>query len=143
MANYNKVMLMGRLTRDPELRYTKGGKAVAEFSLAINSTFKTREGEKREEATFIDITVWERQAETCAEYLSKGRPVFVEGRLELDKWESKEGEKRSKLKVVATHVQFLGGPGGAKAGAGAGAAPKAEGVAETATGEPSEEDIPF
>lgn len=142
MANYNKVMLMGRLTRDPELRYTKGGKAVAEFSLAVNSTFKTREGEKREEATFIDITVWEKQAETCAEYLSKGRPVFVEGRLELDKWESKEGEKRSKLKVVATNVQFLGSPGGGKGAAGGGA-PKAEGSAEAPAGEPSEEDIPF
>lgn len=147
MANYNKVLLMGRLTRDPELRYTQGGTAVAEFSIAINRTFKTAEGERREEATFVDVTVWRRQAETCAEYLGKGRSVFVEGRLELDKWETQEGQKRSKLRVVADNVQFLGPPSGGKKGSAAepsGAeAHGTEGASEGGAEPPAEDDIPF
>ncbi|MHC5077631.1 MAG: single-stranded DNA-binding protein, partial [Planctomycetota bacterium] len=109
MANLNKVFLIGRLTRDPELRYTQTGTAVAEFGLAVNRNYTTAAGEKREETTFVDVIVWQRKAEVICEYMSKGRPIFVEGRLELDKWETKDGQKRSKLRVVADNFQFLGG----------------------------------
>ena len=111
MASYNKVLLMGNLTRDPEVRYTPKGTAVAALGLAVNRVYTTEAGEQKEEVTFVDIEVWGRQAETAGEYLSKGRPVFIEGRLRLDSWEDKEsGQKRNKLKVVAERVQFLGAP---------------------------------
>jgi single-strand DNA-binding protein len=111
MASYNKVLLMGNLTRDPEVRYTPKGTAVATLGLAVNRVYTTDAGEQKEEVTFVDIEVWGRQAETAGEYLSKGRPVFVEGRLKLDSWDDKEtGQKRSKLKVVGERVQFLGAP---------------------------------
>jgi single-strand DNA-binding protein len=113
MASYNKVLLMGNLTRDPEVRYTPKGTALANIGLAVNRTYKTESGEQKEEVTFVDIEVWGRQAETVGQYLAKGRPVFVEGRLKLDSWEDKEsGQKRNKLKVVAERVQFLGTPRG-------------------------------
>jgi len=108
MANLNKVFLIGRLTRDPELRYTTNGKAMTELSIAVNRSFTAADGDRREETTFIDITVWNRQAETCCQYLKKGRSVHVEGHLKLDSWEDKaSGEKRSKLRVGAENVQFL------------------------------------
>jgi len=111
MASYNKVLLMGNLTRDPEVRYTPKGTAVAAIGLAVNRVYTTDAGEKKEEVTFVDVEVWGRQAETAGEYLSKGRPVFVEGRLKLDSWDDKEtGQKRSKLKVVGERIQFLGTP---------------------------------
>ena len=111
MASYNKVLLMGNLTRDPEVRYTPKGTAVAALGLAVNRVWTAESGEKKEEVTFVDVEVWGRQAETAGEYLSKGRPVFIEGRLRLDAWDDKEtGQKRSKLKVVAERVQFLGAP---------------------------------
>ena len=111
MASYNKVLLLGNLTRDPEVRYTPKGTAIANIGLAVNRTYTTEGGEQKEEVTFIDIEVWGRQAETVGQYLAKGRPVFVEGRLKLDSWEDKEsGQKRNKLKVVAERVQFLGAP---------------------------------
>jgi single-strand DNA-binding protein len=113
MASYNKVLLMGNLTRDPEVRYTPKGTAIANLGLAVNRVYTTEGGEQKEEVTFIDIEVWGRQAETAGQYLSKGRPVFVEGRLKLDSWDDKEsGQKRQKLKVVAERVQFLGSPKG-------------------------------
>jgi single-strand DNA-binding protein len=113
MASYNKVLLMGNLTRDPEVRYTPKGTALANLGLAVNRVWTTESGEQKEEVTFIDIEVWGRQAETAGQYLAKGRPVFVEGRLKLDSWEDKEsGQKRNKLKVVAERVQFLGAPRG-------------------------------
>jgi len=116
MAQLNKVFLMGNLTRDPELRRLPSGTAVTELGLALNRSFMGKDGERREEVVFIDVTVWDRQAETCVEYLKKGRPVHVEGYLKMDQWEDKAtGEKRSKLKVQADRVQFLGGrdaPGG-------------------------------
>ena len=113
MASYNKVLLMGNLTRDPEVKYTPKGTALANLGLAVNRVWTTESGEQKEEVTFIDIEVWGRQAETAGQYLSKGRPVFVEGRLKLDSWEDKEsGQKRNKLKVVAERVQFLGAPRG-------------------------------
>lgn len=107
MASYNRVILMGNLTRDPELRYTPGGTAVANFAIAVNRRFKT-EDEVREEVDFFDIVVWGKQAENCSEYLSKGRSVLVEGRLQQNRWETSEGQKRSKVEVVANTVQFLG-----------------------------------
>ena len=107
MFNINSVILGGNLTRDPEVRYTPQGTAVANFSLAVNRTYRTKEGEKKEEVCFVDIETWGRQAETCGEYLKKGSPVLVEGRLKLDTWETKEGQKRSKHKISAIRVQFL------------------------------------
>jgi len=114
MASLNKVLLMGNLTRDPELRFTAGGSALTKFGLAVNRKYKQGE-EWKEDVCFVDITVWGKQAETCAEYLSKGKSVFIDGRLNFSSWESKEGQKRNKLDVVANSVQFLGnpGPGGA------------------------------
>lgn len=109
MAGFNRVILMGNLTRDPELRYTPQGTAVSDLRLAV-TTSRGRGAERRDDTVFIDVTVWERQAETCSEYLSKGRAVLVEGRLKLDEWDDREtGQKRSKLSVVASSVTFVGG----------------------------------
>ena len=130
MANLNKVMLMGNLTRDPEVRYTPKGTAVAELGLAINRVYSAENGEKREETTFVDVTFWGRTAEIAGEYLKKGRPVFIEGRLQLDSWEDKQtGQKRNKLKVVGENMQFLGsrGGGGEEGGGGGGGAGGGEG----------------
>jgi single-strand DNA-binding protein len=113
MASYNKVLLLGNLTRDPEVRYTPKGTAIANIGLAVNRSYTTDTGEVKEEVCFVDIEVWGRQAETAGQYLSKGRPVFVEGRLRFDQWDDKEtGQKRSKLKVVGERIQFLGAPKG-------------------------------
>ncbi|MHC4481582.1 MAG: single-stranded DNA-binding protein [Planctomycetota bacterium] len=120
MANYNKVLLMGNLTRDPELRYTPSGTPVCEFGLATNRTYTTRDGQQREETCFVDVTMWGRRGVVISEYFTKGRPIFVEGRLRYDSWESAEG-RRSKLSVVAENFEFVGGRGGAPAeGAGEG-----------------------
>ena len=110
MANLNKVLLMGNLTRDVELRFTPSGLAIANMGLAVNRRFRdSKTNELREEVTFVDIDVWGKQAETANQYLSKGRPVFVEGRLKFDQWDDKQtGQKRSKLKVVAERIQFIG-----------------------------------
>ena len=110
MSTLNRVFLMGNLTRDPEVRYTPSGTAVGDLGLAVNETYKNKAGETVESTVFVDVEVWSRQAETCAEYLHKGSPVFVEGRLKLDQWENQQGEKRSKLRVRADRVQFLGAP---------------------------------
>ena len=113
MASYNKVLLMGNLTRDPEVRYTPKGTAIATLGLAVNRRWTTETGEQKEEVTFVDVEVWGRQAETVGQYLSKGKPIFVEGRLRLDSWEDKEsGQKKSKLKVVCERFQFVGAPSG-------------------------------
>ena len=148
MASYNKVLLMGNLVRDPELRYTPSGAAVCEFAIAVNNNFTTKAGEKREEVTFVDITAWARQAEICAEYLKKGRPVFVEGRLKQDRWEDqKTGQKRSKMSVTAERVQFLGSAPGGGGAAGRGAQestpPQAEEPPPEAMEDPPAENIPF
>ena len=119
MANLNKVHLMGRLTRDPELRYTPKGTAVADIAMAINRYRSVDGGERTEETTFVDVTLWGRQAETANQYLAKGREVFIEGRLQLDSWEDKSsGQKRSKLKVVGESMQFVGGPNPGSQGGG-------------------------
>ncbi|MDP6505589.1 MAG: single-stranded DNA-binding protein [Planctomycetota bacterium] len=107
MSSYNRVVLMGNLTRDPELRQTPSGRSVADLGLATNEKYKNQAGETVEKTCFVDIVTWGRQAENCSKYLSKGRPVLVEGRLQLDQWENKEGEKRSRLRVLADRVQFI------------------------------------
>ena len=110
MANLNKVLLMGRLTRDPETRYTPKGTAIADLGLAINRVLPAEQegGERREETTFVDVTLWGKTAELAQQYLTKGRSVFIEGRLQLDTWDDKQsGQKRSKLKVVGEHLEFL------------------------------------
>ena len=110
MPNLNKVQLMGNITRDPEVRYTPKGTAVTDIGLAINRNYSTDDGDRREETTFVDITFWGRQAEVIGEYMKKGRPLYVEGRLQLDQWEDKNsGQQRSRLKVIGDNFQFLGG----------------------------------
>jgi single-strand DNA-binding protein len=145
MASYNRVLLMGNLTRNPEIRYTPSGTAVADLGLAINENFKNKAGETVEQTCFVDVVVWGRQAETSAEYLQKGSSVFVEGRLQLDQWENQQGEKRSKLRVRADRVQFLGSPG---KGTEFSAAPAASAPQEAAPQQPApvaddDDDVPF
>ena len=108
MANLNKVFLIGNLTRDPELRYTPNGTAVANLGIAVNRRFKDSSGELKEEVCFLTVTVWDKQAEACCQYLHKGRPVFVEGVLQSRFWETNDGQKRSAIDVRAERVQFLG-----------------------------------
>ena len=140
MANFNKVLLIGNLTRDPELKHTPSNQAVASIGLAVNRNYTTKDGEKREETTFVDCEAWGRQAEVMSQYLAKGRPVMIEGRLKLDQWQDKDGNNRSKLRVVVENFQFLGGRGeGGGGGGGQGS------YAQTGGGNPpTEEDpIPF
>lgn len=115
MASLNKVFLIGNLTRDPELRYTTGGMAVANLGLATNRVYKGKDGEKKEETCFVRVVVWGRQAETCSQFLTKGSPLFVEGRLQSRSWETDDKQKRSTLEVVALNIQFLGRGKGAAA----------------------------
>ncbi|MDD5691675.1 MAG: single-stranded DNA-binding protein [Candidatus Omnitrophica bacterium] len=112
MASYNKVLLMGNLTKDPELRYTPQGTAVANLRLAVNRKYRTKEQELKEEVCFITAVVWNKQAETCNQYLHKGSAVFVEGRLQSRSWEDNTGAKRSVIEVRAERVQFMGAPSG-------------------------------
>lgn len=107
MATLNKVFLIGNLTRDPELRYIPSGSAVATFTVAVNRVYKTQTGEKKEQTSFIRVVVWGRRAEVCGEYLSKGSPVFVEGRIQSRDWETQDGQKRNTVEVIADSVQFL------------------------------------
>ncbi|MBI2497861.1 MAG: single-stranded DNA-binding protein [Opitutae bacterium] len=152
MANLNKVMLIGNLTRDPELRVTPKGTAICQFSLAVNRKFRDESGADREEVTYVDIEAWSKQGETIAKYCTKGRPLFVEGRLRLDQWEDKTTkEKRSRMKVVLENFQFLGSGRADGAASGEGgeartyaprpsAAPK---PAAPAAQENLDEDVPF
>jgi single-strand DNA-binding protein len=153
MANFNKVILAGNLTRDPELRYTPSGKAVAKFGLAINRTWTSETGEKKEDTTFVDIDCFGRQAEVISQYMKKGRPLLVEGRLKLDQWDDKQtGQKRSRLGVVLESFSFLDsgrgdGGGGAPSEISrprpvAAAAPVAASAQED-SGQPPEDDVPF
>jgi single-strand DNA-binding protein len=152
MASFNKVILLGNLTRDPEVRYTPKGSAVCDLGLAVNRQYTLENGEKREEVTFVDVVLWARLAEIAGEYLKKGRPVFIEGRLQLDTWDDKQsGQKRSKMRVIGETMQLLGSrPSAAGAAAEGGdedrqsrpakpsAPPKAKAGAE-----PDEDEIPF
>ena len=121
--------MIGNLTRDPELRYTPGGQAVASFTIAVNRAYNSQSGEKKEEVSFIRIVVWARRAEVCNEYLKKGSPVFVEGRLQSRSWDAQDGTKRSTIEVIAQNVQFLSSRGG---GSGKSSAPSDMGDAEAA-----------
>jgi single-strand DNA-binding protein len=151
MANFNKVILVGNLTRDPELRYTPKGMAIAKVGLAINRNWTSEGGEKKEEVTFVDVDIFGRTAENVAQYMKKGRPILIEGRLRLDQWDDKQtGQKRSRLGVVAETVQFLGSPTGG-GGEGGESAPRrsapASAPAPSAAAEPdmppSDDDVPF
>lgn len=126
MASFNKVILVGNLTRDPQVRYTTGGTAVAEIGMAVSRQwFDKQSNQKREETTFVDVTLWGRQAEVAGEYLAKGRPVLIEGRLQLDQWDDKEtGQKRSRLKVVGEAMQMLGSRQDGGGGGNRGSAPR-------------------
>ena len=154
MASFNKVILLGNLTRDPEVRYTPKGTAVTELGMAVNRVYTAENGEKREETTFVDVTLWGRTAEIAGEYLKKGRPVFIEGRLQLDTWDDKQsGQKRSKLKVVGEGLQLIGSrPGGSGGGAGGGGdeegsspprSSKSTPPPKAAPSEPDDDEIPF
>ena len=158
MANLNKVMLIGNLTRDPEVRYTPSGRAVADIALAINRVWTNDQGQKQEDTTFVDVTLWGRQAELAQQYLTKGRGVYIEGRLQMDTWDDKEtGKKRSRLKVIGDSLQFLPDGRGGSGNAGGGpanaaqrsnAAPQRSGPPQGASAAPPEEfqeddDIPF
>jgi single-strand DNA-binding protein len=155
MASFNKVILVGNLTRDPELRYTPKGTAIAKIGVAVNRVWTNEAGEKKEEVTFVDVDVFGRTAENVGQYMRKGRPILIEGRLRLDQWDDKQtGQKKSKLGVVAETVQFLGSaPGGGEGGAPApAAAPRAQRPAPPAApageplegdGPPESDDVPF
>jgi single-strand DNA-binding protein len=160
MASFNKVILLGNLTRDPQVRYTPSGTAVAEIGLAVNRYwFDKQSNTRREETTFVDVTLWGRDAEVSGEYLAKGRPILIEGRLQLDTWDDKQtGQKRSKLRVVAERMQMLGsrGDGGGGGGGGRSNAP-AHAQSEpsdgppigdfdseaASSGPPPQDDVPF
>ncbi|HJT45496.1 MAG TPA: single-stranded DNA-binding protein [Chthoniobacterales bacterium] len=148
MASFNKVILLGNLTRDPEVRYTPKGSAVCDLGIAVNRSYTLDSGEKREEVTFVDVVLWARLAEIAGEYLKKGRPVFIEGRLQLDTWDDKQsGQKRSKLRVIGETMQLLGGrPPGAGGEGGEERAARGKTTpppkAPTA-GEPDDDEIPF
>jgi single-strand DNA-binding protein len=160
MANFNKVYLLGNLTRDPELRVTPKGTAICQFGLAISRSWKDESGQTREETAFVDIEAWGKQGEIISKYCTKGRPLFVEGRLKFDQWEDKtSGQKRSKLKVVLENFQFIGGRGdgapgaaGPASGGGDAAEPAAGDAPPAARGpvrgpavpkEAADEDVPF
>ena len=150
MASFNKVILLGNLTRDPEVRYTPKGSAVCDLGVAVNRQYTLDSGEKREEVTFVDVVLWARLAEIAGEYLKKGRPIFIEGRLQMDSWEDKQsGQKRTKLRVIGETMQLLGGrPPGAGGAPEGGEEGKAARVKTTpppkpAGGEPDADEIPF
>ena len=150
MASFNKVILVGNLTRDPELRYTPKGTAIAKIGMAVNRTWKNEAGETKEEVTFVDVDCFGRTAENVGQYMRKGSPILIEGRLRLDTWDDKQtNQKRSKMGVVAETVQFLGSPRGGAEGAPAErssrpAPPKSSEAPSDADGPPPEEDdVPF
>jgi single-strand DNA-binding protein len=142
MPNFNKVFLMGNLTKDPELRYTAGGAPVANLRMAINRVYQLQSGEKKEDVCFVTVVVWRKQAEAVGEYLKKGDPIFVEGRLQSRTWETEDKQKRSIMEVVAERIQFLNrGKGGPAEGGHE--AVEDEGASQAPAPSGSEEDIPF
>ena len=150
MANFNKVILLGNLTRDIEVRFSQNDLAIGKFGMAVNRQTTSRDGEKRESTCFVDLTAFGRQAEVLQQYVGKGSPLFVEGRLEYSTWEAKEGGKRSKLEVIVENFQFVGGRGentgggrGTRAGAQRGGGSQESGDAAEASGDVDYGDIPF
>jgi len=131
MPRYNRVILVGNLTRDPRLKRIPSGEAVTDLGLATSEKYKNRDGELSESVCFVDIVAWGRQAESCARYLTKGAPVLVEGKLQFDQWQAQDGSPRNKLRVRASRIQFLGRPGGGAEGR------------ETVPGEQTADPIPF
>lgn len=138
MGSFNKVIIMGNLTRDVDLKYLQSGIAVGDVGLAINDVYKDKDGNKVEDVTFVDVTFWGRQAEIAAEYAKKGSQILIEGRLKLDSWEAEDGSKRSKLKVVAERLQLTGSKGG-------GPSPSPSPSPPVSGGQPvnNDEDVPF
>ena len=148
MASFNKVILMGNLTRDPELRYTSGGTAIAKLGLAVNRVWRDAEGQQKEETTFVDIDAFGKQAETLGQYMQKGRPILLEGRLKLDQWEDKNtGQNRSRLGVVLERFTFIGSGAGQTDGGDAAPQQSAPPPSQTSEGPPTEgpgdDDVPF
>jgi single-strand DNA-binding protein len=157
MASFNKVILLGNLTRDPETRVTANGNTICKLGMAVSRVYSTRDGERREETTFVDIDAFGKQAEVITKYMRKGRPLMVEGRLKLDQWETNDGQKRSKLSVVLENFQFVGGRDDNDSGGGSGAAtggytqssppprePKSTPTDDfSADGDTLDEDVPF
>lgn len=148
MLNINKVFLLGNLTRDPELRYTPSGTAIVSFGLATNRKFKSQEGERKVETCFVDVSMFGRRAEVVSEYFSKGSPIYIEGRLKFDQWDGQDGQKRSKLAVIAENFEFAGGAqkDGANTAVDGGVVPAAgvpEGSPEPQTAGTGSDDVPF
>lgn len=153
MASFNKVILLGNLTRDPEIRYTPKGSAVADIALAVNRNYTLDTGEKREEVTYVDVVLWARLAEIAGEYLKKGRPVLIEGRLQMDSWDDKQsGQKRTKIRVVGETMQLLGSRPSGSGSTGGGdeessSAPRSSSKSapppKAAPAEPDDDEIPF
>ena len=150
MASFNKVILMGNLTRDPDFKQTPSGSKVAELRLAVSETWRDKSGQSKEVTCFVDVVVWDKLAELCQQYLSKGRPVLVEGRLQMDEWKNQQGETRRKLRVRADTVKFLGSPqkpteahDGPQGGAAAPAAPAAKARPPVEAGSPADAGAPF
>jgi single-strand DNA-binding protein len=148
MPSYNKVLLMGNITRDVQLKQTSGNQSVVEIGVAVNRKYKTKDGQEREEVTFVDCECWGPRAEVIAKYFTKGKPIFIEGRLKLDTWEDKDGQKRSKMRVMIEDFQFVEGRGGGGGGGGGdeGYAPSRSSGASGGRGGHSgiqEEEIPF
>ncbi len=143
-TSVNRVILAGNLTRDPEIRYLPSGTGVAEMGLAIDDSYKNKDGQLVERTCFVDVVVWGKQGELCREYLSKGSPALIEGRLQYDQWENQQGEKRSKLKVRAERVQFLGSPRRSDGAEGGGGGPPPPSAAEEpAPPAEDDDDLPF
>ncbi|MEO0793928.1 MAG: single-stranded DNA-binding protein [Verrucomicrobiota bacterium] len=148
MASFNKVILMGNMVADPEMRVTPGGMSICKFTLAVNRQFTTKEGEQREEVAYVDVDAFGRSAETISKYLSKGNPILVEGRLRQDKWETPQGEKRSKLMVVCESFKFVGGRESSESSGGGDYERSAPPPRETRNASPAadtgiDEDVPF
>jgi single-strand DNA-binding protein len=150
MPNYNKVMLMGRLTRDPEVRYSANGTAITNIGLAVNRNWRNQDGQTQEEVTFVDVTAFGKRGEAVGQYLKKGRPIFIEGHLRMEQWDDKQtGQKRSKLAIIMDAFEFIDSRGEGEGGGGnfsGGGAPAAGGAAPTAGGGggfAEDDDVPF
>ncbi|MBI4972038.1 MAG: single-stranded DNA-binding protein [Candidatus Omnitrophica bacterium] len=133
-ASFNKVLMIGNLTRDPEMRYLPSGQAVATFSVALNRAYQSPQGEKKEEVSFIRVVAWAKLAEICSQYLKKGNPVFIEGRLQARSWEAQDGTKKNTVEVVATNIQFLNKGTGRQSGGDNASVPDDEAIIEDSFG---------
>jgi single-strand DNA-binding protein len=140
--SFNKIILVGNLGRDPELRYTPQGTPVCSFTMATNERRKDRNGEMQDQTTWFKVTLWNRQAETASQYLSKGRPVYIEGRLRVEEWSDREGKQRYTLEVQATDMQFIGGRGDDQSQR-LSSAPERAPTADASANEVADDDIPF